>query len=125
MSPRKPRDEQIRKVAESVAGFCHCAGPTCSGCETQTIDLFTRGANWADSNREVMPDEPTVFFDELQWAELNKWKSLAAELAKELEDALKEIHYERCYHGDVKDCSILLKNEALIKYHAAVEEINE
>lgn len=35
--------------------------------------------------REVIEGEPTVFFDELQWAELAKYKSLCEELAEALE----------------------------------------
>jgi len=40
------RDE----AAFDLTTYCHCPGPTCSGCEQMSMKLFTKGADWATAH---------------------------------------------------------------------------
>ncbi len=48
--------KQIEKAAEDQAVFCHCAGPTCSGCEETSKKLFISGANFVLDRAKILEE---------------------------------------------------------------------
>lgn len=49
-------DELRDSLAEAVAAFCHCAGPTCSGCEETSKKLWKDGWDAAMERAQVLVD---------------------------------------------------------------------
>lgn len=88
-------DEIRDELADAIAVFCHCAGPTCSGCEYKTKDLFSIG-----------------------------WDA-AMERVKPLVEAVTENinHHEYCQfrYGEKCECTAALINEAIKEFYGETE----
>lgn len=91
--------EQIEKAAKNVSIYCHCAGPTCSGCEETSERLFTAGADFVLERAKILENALEQVARNLRGAiELNpgdnKLAFVCSKVELDCEKSLKEYRGE-------------------------------